>query len=263
MGYFDDLVFIMAAEIPDCRARIDTSFPDMYTLQLCRRGPMVYAVDRGPERVLPGPDLFWHHPRHHYRYHPGEAAGSWHHYYVTFRGPRARTLLEQGFMPLAPGGSLHLAQAEPCERLFAELVRLVQPHPGQPQPEGTILLERLLLLLQAPPATADAVGAGILQLAEAIRAAPCQEYDFFLAAQQLHVSYGHFRRRFAGLLGRPPHDYLLCCRMQRAAADLSRPGRQVKEAAWAAGYADPAQFSKLFRRQMGLSPRQFQVSLPR
>jgi AraC-like DNA-binding protein len=36
----------------------------------------------------------------------------------------------------------------------------------------------------------------------------------------------------------------------------------VKEIAFTAGYDDPAQFSKLFRQKIGLSPKQFRQALP-
>jgi AraC-like DNA-binding protein len=86
--------------------------------------------------------------------------------------------------------------------------------------------------------------------------------DFESLATNLHLSYSHFRRLFRRHIGKSPHDYLLLCKMQRAARDLQRSGRQVKDVAYEAGYDDPAQFSKLFKKKIGLSPQQFRDAMP-
>jgi len=76
-----------------------------------------------------------------------------------------------------------------------------------------------------------------------------------------HLSVSHFRRLFQRLLGRPPHDYVLLCRMLAAAELLRDPGLQIKEAAARAGYDDPAQFSRAFKQQLGVAPSAFRAGL--
>jgi AraC-like DNA-binding protein len=76
------------------------------------------------------------------------------------------------------------------------------------------------------------------------------------------LSYSHFRRLFRRFAGCSPHEYLLRCRMRRAARDLRDTGRQVKDVAAEAGYDDPAQFCKLFRKKIGLSPGRFRQGVP-
>jgi len=265
MSYFEDLVFLMGEVVPLCRARVDQSWPEYCNLQYCWRGPMYYAVDGGPETVLAGPQIFWHHPRHRYRYGPGDAASGWHHLWVTFRGPRARAIMEQGFMPLAACGYHTPAQPEPVLHLFGELVRRVRERPGQAQGECTVLLERILCLLQQPaeqPGRDAPHAEALLALAEEVRQAPYRAWDFAHQARRLHLSYSHFRRCFSALARHAPHEYLLLCRMQRAATELADPTVQIKTVALAAGYPDPAQFAKLFKRKMGLSPSQFRAALP-
>ncbi len=87
-------------------------------------------------------------------------------------------------------------------------------------------------------------------------------YNFEKEARKAGLSYSHFRRLFRQCIGRSPHDYLLLCRMQTAAEALKEFHRPVKEIASEAGYDDHAQFSKLFRAKIGLSPKQFRETLP-
>ena len=49
--------------------------------------------------------------------------------------------------------------------------------------------------------------------------------------------------------------------MLKAVEWLEEPETQIKTAAYRAGYEDPAQFSKLFKKQIGLSPRQYREAI--
>jgi AraC-like DNA-binding protein len=54
-----------------------------------------------------------------------------------------------------------------------------------------------------------------------------------------------------------PHQYLLRCRLRRAAGLLADDGRPVTEVAYEAGFADLSNFVRSFRRAAGVSPRTF------
>jgi adenylosuccinate lyase len=99
------------------------------------------------------------------------------------------------------------------------------------------------------------------RLALEIRARPRDRRDFSRLASELHLSYSHFRRLFRNYLGRPPHDYLLLCRMLSAAEELKDRRWQIKEVAARSGYEDPAQFSRAFKSQIGVSPLCFRAAL--
>jgi len=81
-----------------------------------------------------------------------------------------------------------------------------------------------------------------------------------LSLQQLADAAGwsafHYLRVFAAVVGVTPHQYVLRCRLQRAARmlveDASRPVTQV---ALDAGFADLSNFVRSFHRAAGVSPR--------
>ncbi len=259
MNYFDDLTFINGGKLPDCRAVIDSRFHDTFNIQYVLSGKMYLGIDGGERMILDCPAVFWHHPKHSYQYGPAFPARSWHHHWVTFRGPRGKFIMEHGFMKLSPKGFVRVSQPNVYEDTFARLLELLQKHDRKNQPDMVILLEQLLsLLITNKLEGMDSVhGKSIDSLASGIRAAPFAKYDFAMIAKKLGLSYSHFRRLFRMRMQAPPHDFVLNCRMQSAARTLGDPSRQIKNVAMESGFRDPAQFSKLFRGQIGLSPANY------
>ena len=75
------------------------------------------------------------------------------------------------------------------------------------------------------------------------------------------VSHSHFRRLFRLVTAYSPHDLLLLSKMRKAGEELRNTNRPVKEIAFEAGYPDPAQFSKMFKKKVGVSPDGYRQSI--
>ena len=76
-------------------------------------------------------------------------------------------------------------------------------------------------------------------------------------AARFHISPTALKECFRQLYGRPLHQYLLECRVQKAAA-LLREGRlPVTEVAAAVGYTSASQFGVAFKRRFHLTPSQY------
>jgi AraC-like DNA-binding protein len=264
MGYFDDLEFVNGQVLPGCTAVINHRFRGTYSLEFLLAGRMYYGVDGGRRIVLDRPVAFWQHPRHRYQYCAVDARG-WDHHWVLLRGPRARRLIEDALQPLAATGYLFVPEPLVLAQEFRELIALVLARDPRRQPEAVVRLEGIVSRLVGWAAGDRAPAprhAGVDAVAAAVRAAPCQAHDFAAAARRLGLSYSHFRRLFRQQQGRAPHTLLLETRMQQAAQALREPGRRIKDVAAAAGYADPAQFSKLFKKKIGMGPRQYRHLAP-
>ncbi len=264
VDYFNDLEILGASEVPDCRAVLDRRFEGTYSVELMLSGRMRFGIDHGRSVVLDRPAVFWHHPAHTYQYGAVDADG-WHHFWVLFRGRRGRRMVENGFMLLSDGGYVTLQEPEPVAELFRALVSLVREGNTAHQGRTVILLERLLCLLAEEEERGSAgtpLGRAVMAVAGAVRESPVAQHDFRVAARNLHVSYSHFRRLFNAMIGESPHAYLLACRMRFAARMLHDPACQIKDVAIRLGYEDPAQFSKLFKKKIGMSPRQYRLALP-
>lgn len=149
-----------------------------------------------------------------------------------------------------------------------------------------VALLRLQRLLLADPSAADAIEAetaSLLTIAEIARLQSAGEApatgrqgglslarerlvrDFVEANLDRDVSLDelsrvaglsrfHFARAFRETTGVPPHSYVLSRRTERAKTLLSRSTLSLAEIAQAAGFGSPAQFSKTFRAQTGVTP---------
>jgi len=76
-------------------------------------------------------------------------------------------------------------------------------------------------------------------------------------ARDAGMSLTTFREVFVRTVGRTPRDFLEGRRIERAARALWETERKIQEVARAEGYDDPYHFSRVFRRVMGTSPRQY------
>ena len=76
-----------------------------------------------------------------------------------------------------------------------------------------------------------------------------------------HLSAYHFARQFKAATGKPPHQYVIGRRVERA-QQLLREGDDLSlaEVAAGAGFSDQSHFSQHFKRVVGVTPREFRSS---
>lgn len=82
-------------------------------------------------------------------------------------------------------------------------------------------------------------------------------------SERLEVSKSHLIRTFTKEAGISPGKYITRARIAYAKLLLSEPDMSVSFAAEATGFASANYFAKVFRRETGLSPTEFQQSAPR
>ena len=70
----------------------------------------------------------------------------------------------------------------------------------------------------------------------------------------------HFARQFKAATGLPPHQYVILRRVERA-RQLLQAGTDLSlaEVAAGAGFSDQSQFSRHFKRLLGVTPGQFRT----
>lgn len=73
-------------------------------------------------------------------------------------------------------------------------------------------------------------------------------------ADRVCLSRSTFAARFKAMVSKPPLQYLLECRMQKACALLAEGRCEIKEVASRIGYTTRTAFSNAFRRWSGMSP---------
>ncbi len=259
MNYFNDIRFISGGVTPHCQTVIDQRFGGTYSIEFMLAGRMSYGIDNGARIILDRPVVFWHHPRHRYRYGALDKRG-WEHHWILMSGTRARRMIEDGLLPLSATQYLPVPEPLVLAKEFCALVALIRQHDPRRQPETVVRLEHIIARIIDWRTLTDApvlYRRDLELLAAQLREAPCQTCDFQAEAARIGLSYSRFRQLFRQYFGRAPLDFLLSCRMRQATAALKNTTRQVKEIAAAAGYDDVPQFSKLFKQKIGVSPQHY------
>ena len=76
-------------------------------------------------------------------------------------------------------------------------------------------------------------------------------------AQAVNMGRTVFYEKIRSLVGMSPQDFLRRLRMQRACQLISRSTMNVSEVAFAVGFTDPKYFSRCFKKETGMSPREY------
>ncbi|MEQ9257678.1 MAG: AraC family transcriptional regulator [Roseovarius sp.] len=112
----------------------------------------------------------------------------------------------------------------------------------------------------AEGADAGVTGFADPNLARALTAfhrAPTAEWTVAGLAREAGLSRTGFAERFSERLGVTPMAYVTSWRMQIAREALAERGLSVAEAAEVSGYASESAFSRVFKKEIGLSPAAF------
>ena len=110
-----------------------------------------------------------------------------------------------------------------------------------------------------PPDTRPYVRRRVVETALWIDENFAADIDLASAARQAQMSSFHFLRSFSRVIGVTPHQYLIRCRLRRAARLLGRGASSITELALDVGFRDLSNFVRTFRRAAGVSPRRFRA----
>jgi AraC-like DNA-binding protein len=83
------------------------------------------------------------------------------------------------------------------------------------------------------------------------------DIDLETAAKVAGLSNFHFLRVFSKVLGVTPYQYLVRCRLRRAARLLAEDAKRISDIAHEVGFGDLSNFVRTFHRAAGVSPREF------
>jgi AraC-like DNA-binding protein len=98
---------------------------------------------------------------------------------------------------------------------------------------------------------------------DAIEANPDEPWSLGELAGLVGASPFHFARAFRTITGTTPHRYVISARLRRAAALLLDTRQRISDIAFDVGFGDLSNFVHTFRREMGMTPRDFRRRTPR
>lgn len=83
------------------------------------------------------------------------------------------------------------------------------------------------------------------------------EFDVDTLASQFCMSASQLTRKCRALMNDTPWNFIIKCRMERAAELIRESDRPISEVAWACGYTEKSNFSRAFAKHFGKSPSQY------
>jgi AraC-like DNA-binding protein len=87
-----------------------------------------------------------------------------------------------------------------------------------------------------------------------------QELSLDTLAHYSELSKFHFSKKFKELTDTSPIQHFINMKIQRACFDLDNSTNTIKEISESLGYGDPYYFSRLFKKSIGMSPKQYRDS---
>jgi AraC-like DNA-binding protein len=166
---------------------------------------------------------------------------------------------------------LHLRLDQNRSRTFQSVLDILAEETAQPGMASSSLIRSLyeLLFVYAIRAYASSSAAPpkgwlaamsdehLSKAIEAMHSDLNRGWSVASLAREARMSRSAFALKFKAVLGQTPVEYLTQWRMYRAGAMIRSNRMSFSEVASAVGYGSESSFSRVFRREMGVAPREY------
>lgn len=180
-------------------------------------------------------------------------------YWIHFTGYEAERLLHTYDLPLHH--VIQIGISTQIQELFQTIIRELQvTRPHQEQLLQLKLQELFLLTNRLMSRKISDAGQQQEIIEEAVRYFNENYYrsiEIQAYARQQHISTCWFIRSFRQYMGMPPLKYLTTIRTNRAKELLEGTAYTISEIGAIVGYDNPLYFSRIFRSETGMSPKQY------
>lgn len=257
MDFYDDLEILVCKHAVHVNTqRVNQPF-DYYGIQFIVSGGVWLQVGSEKRETAQGPLMFFTHPGEPYSY--GTLPGQYRkHWYVCFKGERAKRYVESGLLPEKINGKRFFSIMEPLlfQQLFHDFKQKNSIMAKNSHARAVHALETLLLAVMdnSEKEVSSQRTVPVAELIREISEKPAQNWDFPKQAIKLNLSMSHFRRIFLQYAGLPPGKFLIECRLRAARQLLLETQIRVNEIAYAVGFRNVFHFSRIFKKQSGKSP---------
>ncbi|MFI6812846.1 AraC family transcriptional regulator [Nonomuraea sp. NPDC050328] len=205
----------------------------------------------GPAVPVEAPAALWLFPGVSHHYAPD--GDGWAEWFVDFTGPALAAYTELGFVdPQAP--VVPLTTPEPAVRAIGRIVGACRRGGAFLEVEASALVHEVLVALRHTRADQDANGDPVLAV---LARDACLPISVAEHARRLGVPLAELRQTVRRLTGSSPKEYVLGLRLSRAKELLAGSDLPVAAVARRCGYEDPAYFTRIFTRRVGLPPTEF------
>jgi AraC-like DNA-binding protein len=180
-------------------------------------------------------------------------------YWLHFSGTQAGDLMKKAGLPELT--VFHTGVHSDCALLFDRIIRELQLCGLYCQETASSHAQALIYLLargmKEKAGPKSAAGPEIQQLVEWIHRHPEESLPITDYARRASMSVSNFIRRFKAHTGLPPQQYITRFRMSHAKELLASSQLPITDIARIVGYDNPLYFSRMFKKETGVSPRAY------
>jgi AraC-like DNA-binding protein/quercetin dioxygenase-like cupin family protein len=233
-----------------------------YSTEFVARGEGVLRLAGQEHRLIPG-TAFAYGPGipHDIRCNPDRPLVK---QFVDFVGRSVRSLLKSPAPE--PGQVVQTSAPDQILHLFDDLAAAGLRHTPYASGICSALLEHLILRLAETAVSPGTIGTLAFETfqrcREFVEAHYLELHGLADLADRCRIDPAYLCRLFAKFHHQSPYQYLTLLKMRHAAHRLETPGVLVKQVANELHFSDAFQFSRTFKRMLGVSPRQFMQILP-
>lgn len=230
----------------------------LYAAVLIERGEGWLETEPSGRIGLKGGDLFWLFPTVRHTYGPD--ADGWFERWVLFEGLQAAAFEGLGLLE-SRSPVVEVSREPQIGAVFDELYRDFLSGGTTTTLLGASSVHRLVALVSALKARQHLESShedlAFMRAIRHLEANVCADLDLERLALDAGMAGSTFRRRFRGILGCGPKEFILRVRLSLAKEQLTLTAKDIAEIALEVGFKDPFYFSRLFKRKEGMSPRMF------
>ncbi len=258
MSYFNDISFINIDKRRKSYYDSDVIINRDYSIEYIKEGSII-LVTNGKRCKLSAPIVFWMLPGNTYQFltvdeKPVE------HFWVDFYGSRAERMLES-ISQRIPNGMIQITRTLELETIFENMIKIYNKFSIGKRQKAVVGLEQLAEIIYS--SVFDVAISKkhrydfIEELAQEMKISPQKSFDLKKISKKNGLSYHRFRKLFRDYNHIAPHDYLIACRMDYAAKIIKEKNIPINELAVICGFNEISCFSRMFKKKMGLSPKNY------
>ncbi len=192
-------------------------------------------------------------------YYEASEENPWNYAWIQMRGPKAVELLQRAGMTRRHPV---FVPTSPCDEIGDCLLEIFYNHEKEYECMGQVYRLFQLLIDSSSHKPEDvAKPEPMLQYVQTVMDYIANKYSEPIRIKEIADACGlersYLSKVFKYGTGQTPQEYLLQFRMNKAKQLLKNTDLSVQHVSYSVGYNDPFSFSKLFKREMGMSPTQW------
>ncbi len=260
MDYYKELNFLFGvANNTSHTGHINLKGRNYYCLQYNHGGIINVTVDEGEPVEITGPSLLITYPGRDFIFGSG-IGSSWLHNAMGFTGNKVQEYIHSGLLPIEHNPPLFPVKDSVSFFTLFQRCCFYISQGERFHHRAAYAFEGLLLQLYEEinyKHSSGGLSRQIHELSQQIIQFPDKIWDFTVEAENMNISYAHFRRLFKQVTGSSPQKYLQQGKLSHAAELLLTTDMPIKEVAYATGIEDIHYFTRIFSLRYDIPPGKF------